>query len=69
MRMSSGVASRPALYSGYISWRNVGPGGSKQTAMCEGFSLRSTSSRVFTKPKIAEVFMPFEVNRGAYFKA
>ena len=37
--MSSGVASRSALYDASASWRNVGPGGSKQTAMWVGFSF------------------------------
>ena len=30
---------------------------------------RSTSSSVFTKPKMAEVFIPPDVNRGEYFIA
>ncbi len=68
--MSSGCASRWALYSGYKSWRNVRPwGGSKHTAMCDGFSLRRISSRVLQKPKIADVLRPYEVTRGARIRA
>ncbi len=67
--MSSGVASRSALYDASASWRNVGPGGSKQTAMWVGFSFLRSSSREFTKPNTAEVLKPSCVVRGIFMRA
>ena len=67
--MSSGVASRCALYSGKASWRKVGPAGSKATPMCVGLSLARTSLSVLTNPIIADVFRPFELMRGLLMKA
>ena len=68
-RISSGVSSRCALYSGYTSWRKVPPLGSKATAMCVGFSFCRISSKVFTNPKIADVFCFFEFMRGLWMRA
>ena len=67
--MSSGVASRCALYSGKASWRKVGPGGSNATPTCVGLSLASTSWSVLTKPIMAEVLRPLEFTRGLLMKA
>ncbi len=67
--MSSGQASRCALYSGYASWRNVGPAGSKATPMWVGFSFVITSLTVLTNPITAEVLSPFELIRGFFMKA
>ena len=68
-RIASGVSSRCALYCSYASCRKVGPGGSKATPICVGFSFFNTSSNVFTKPKIAEVLKPLELIRGFLIKA
>jgi len=68
-RMSSGVASRWALYRGKASLRKVGPEGSKATPMWVGCSFWSTSFRVFRKPMMALVFSPFELIRGFLMKA
>ena len=62
--MSSGVASRLALYSSKSAWRRVGAPVSKATAMCVGFSFRITSYSVLVKPNMAEVFKPVVVKRG-----
>ena len=67
--MSSGVASRCALYSGNASERNVGPWGSKATPRCVGLSLAITSWSVLQKPSTAEVFCPFEFILGFFIKA
>lgn len=68
--MSSGCLSRPALYSGYSSWRNVlPPGGSKHTAIYGGLCLVRISLRVLQKPYIAEVLRPSEVVRGLLMRA
>ena len=67
--MSSGVSSRLALYSEYVSLRNDPPGASNTTATCEGASLRMTSSSALVKPKMALVFKPFELIRGFFMKA
>jgi len=47
----------------------LGVGGSKTTAICEGFSRRRISSRVKVKPKGADVFNPLELIRGFFMKA
>ena len=57
------------MYSGNISVRNVSPGESNATAKWVGFSFRSTSSTAFVKPKIADVFRPWELIRGFLMKA
>ena len=62
--IASGVASRFALYSGKISWRSVGSGRSKQTAICVGFSLLNKSSKALVNPYTAEVSNPLEVILG-----
>ena len=62
--MSSGIFSRCALYSLYISSRNVGSGVSKTTAKCEGFVLPKISNIVLAKTNNVEVFKPFDVIRG-----
>ncbi len=67
--MSSGWASRWALYPSYILCRNVGPWGSKHTAICVGFSFLRISSRVLQKPNMAEVLNPLEEIRGARMSA
>ena len=67
--MSSGVASRWALYSGKASLLNVGPWGSKATPICVGCSFSNTSCKVFTKPTMADVLSPFELMRGFLIKA
>ena len=66
--MSSGVASRCALYCGKASFLKVSPW-SKATPMCDGCSLLSTSLRVLQKPITAEVLSPFELMRGLLIKA
>ena len=66
--MSSGVASRCALYCGKASLRKVNPW-SKATPICVGFSFVSTSFRVLQKPITAEVFNPLELIRGLLIKA
>ena len=66
--MSSGVASRCALYAGNASSRNVLPW-SNATPMCVGCSLVSISLSVFTKPMTADVFMPLELMRGFFMNA
>ena len=67
--MASGVSSRCALYSGYASCLNVGPEGSKATPRCVGCSFCRTSSNVFTKPIIADVFIPLEFILGFLMNA
>lgn len=39
----------------------MGAAVSKTTAMCVGFCLNNTSTRVFVNPKIAEVSRPLEL--------
>ena len=67
--MASGVSSRCAfvLLVGLVA--EGGPDGSKATPMCVGFSFLSTSSRVFTKPRMAEVLNPFELILGFLMNA
>ena len=47
---SSGVSSRPPLYSPYSWERSVGPSRSKETTRWVGFSSRTSLTMVFTKP-------------------
>ena len=67
--ISSGVASRFALYSGKISDLNEPPGGSNTTAKCVGFSTLITSKIAFVNPNTAEVFTPFELILGFLINA
>ena len=67
--MSCGVSGRLALYSGYISFLNVPPGGSKATARCVGFSRSIISSRYLVKPNNMDVSIPFELTIGRLRKA
>ena len=48
---------------------SVGAWVSKHTAICVGFSLLRISSKVFVKPKMAEVLNPFELMRGLLLNA
>ena len=47
----------------------MGPDGSNPTAIWVGLSRFNISSRVFTKPNMADVFTPLEFMRGALIKA
>ena len=67
--ITSGVSSRCALYASYAWCLNVGPLGSKAIPMCVGFSFLRTSSRVFMKPKMADVLNPFELILGFFINA
>ena len=67
--MSSGILALFALYSVNISSLIPTPGVSKTTPRCVGFWLFNTSSKLLVNPKIAEVFMPFELNLGFLAKA
>ncbi len=49
-RNSSGVADRPALYSGYFSERNVCRDTSNAAAMCVGCSSRSKLISIAVNP-------------------
>jgi hypothetical protein len=51
----SGVSSRWALYSGSISWRNVGSGRSNATAMPSGSWSRIRFTSIDVKPNTALV--------------
>ena len=66
--MSSGVASRCALYCGNASSRKVLPW-SNATPMRVGRSFCNISLRVLTNPMTAEVFMPLELMRGFLMNA
>ena len=63
-RRMSGAAARPALYSSYRSWRNVGSGRSNATAMrrCPWSRIRLMSIDV--KPNTAFVTCPDAVARS-----
>ena len=67
--ISSGCASRLALYSGKAICLKVGPLKSNATAKCVGFSLLIISQRVLINPEMAEVLSPLELIKGLAIKA
>ena len=66
---SSGMASRCALYSAYSSWRWVGPGASKTTAMWLGWYLSRISRSVEVNTNGAAVLTPAAVVGGLLIMA
>ena len=67
--ISSGCASRCALYSAYSTSRLVVAAVSKHTAMCDGFCLVKISNKVLVKPWMADVFIPLELYKGFLLNA
>ncbi len=67
--ISSGMASRLALYAVNSSCLTVGAWVSNATPMWVGFSFFITSNSELAKPSIAEVFNPFDVMRGFLLRA
>ena len=63
-RRSSGIGGRCALYSGYSSCRNVGPGPSHASAHRSGESSRRSLRALFENPKMADVFSPRLLRSG-----
>jgi hypothetical protein len=55
---ASGMGWRCALYSGYILWRNVGPGRSRTIAMCETSRVSATRISAWANPYTAVVGNP-----------
>ena len=61
---SCGVAALVALYSGYMTFRNVPPGGSNATARYSGCSLFISSRMYLVNPKRMDMSAPFELIMG-----
>ena len=65
--MSSGVSSRFALYSEYVSLRND-PGGIEYNGQCEGFVANDVEQRI-GKAKNGACVQALELIRGFLMKA
>ena len=60
-----GDSSAGSLYCSNVSVTECGPDGSNPTAIAVGWLSRfNISSRVFTKPNMADVFTPFGIYVG-----